>query len=541
MSRPRALPLVAVLTAGLLGLLGPPSGGGGIAPPARAEVVVDYDLPVPGQVLRPFVPQEHEYGPGHRGVDLAVRPREAVRAAAGGEVSFAGRVAGARWVTLTHADGIRTSYGALADLAVTEGTEVVRGTVIGYASGQHGSDPLRPEPGLHWSARRGDRYLDPLTLVDAAPPRPTLVGEGGWRGTHPVVDPYTPYPGGSRAGLFAVPSPRADRPGYARPPNHHRLLQVPGYGTEGPSGVLDASYLGYDPEDVSYLSYRGCEPTADGCVPRPYGGQDTDLTIDEAVRLLDEQLRALQRAEPHRPVDLIGHSMGGDVIVTYLTYHYDQWDPDLPPVTNYVTVATPHGGAGTATVPRAIGDDPLFGRAAELLRGGLASLIPGLDRLSLFSEPVDRYGARIDAGRPARDPDRLAAKGITGLEIAGSRDMLVGRIDAGSAGDAYVLPGGHSSVLTTEAFHESVYRFLDGRDLAPIASRVGVGSDLASDAGRTLGTIIDLGSALNVARGVRAGDTAAVAYEGIKQLVGAGQRPDDPTRPEPLEEQDPDP
>lgn len=502
--------------------------------PATAQPVAAYEPPVPGAVLRSFAEPEEAYGPGHRGVDLVAGPGDPVRTAAAGEVTFAGTVAGRRWVTVRHRDGIRTSYGALDQVSVRAGRTVARGATIGTARGSHGDDLLRPEPGLHWSARRGSTYLDPLTLLDAPLPRPTLVGEGGWVGTDHVVEPYAPYEGGGRFGLLATPSPTAERPGYALPPNHHHLLQVPGYGTEGPREVLEPSYLGLGQDDSSVFSYRGCEPIPDGCDPRPYGGQDTDLTIDEAAALLDQQLRALQAAQPHRPVDLLGHSMGGDVVTHYLTDVYDPTEPDLPPIGAVGTYATPHGGSGTSSLLRSVSGDPILGRVFELSR--LVADALGFDpagRVSLGSRPLARYGAPIWGDRPARDPERLAELGIEPLEIAGSRDGVVGRTDAGSVGRADVLPGGHTSVTRTEAALETWYRHAGGQPPVEIVSRVGFGADLMSDGGRTVATIVDASPALSLVRALRAGDLAGAVWELSKRLVGGvGTDPDEPRRPE---------
>lgn len=509
---------------------------GGAVAPAVAEVTVDYDVPVPGAVLEPFDEPEHAYASGHRGVDLVVRPGDPVRAAAGGEVTFAGSTAAGPWVSVQHADGIVTSYGALEAVHVAAGDAVTRGQVLATASGSHAPDVLRPEPGLHWSARRGEAYLDPLTLLDRPLPRPTLVGEGGWAGTHPVVDPYEEYPGGARFWIMATPTPEAERPGYARPPNHHHLLQVPGYGTTGPRPVLDPSYLGYGPEDSSNFSYRGCEPVPAGCEPRPYGGQDTDVTIEEAAELLDAQLRALQRAQPHRPVDLLGHSMGGDVIAHYLSYVYDPQDRQLPPIGNMATLATPHGGTGTGSVLRSIGEDAILGNVAELARLGLhAAGLDAAGRVSLGSAPLARYGAAVWDPRPARDLERLEELGIGVLEIAGSRDLVVGRTDAGAVGDALVLPGGHHTVTDGEATYATVHDFLAGGSLPEIGSRVGWGADAASDAGRTLGTILDVWPIRSVTRAFDADDAAGVVWEASKRFIGGpASRPDDPSEQTPM-------
>jgi hypothetical protein len=496
--------------------------GGVRATPAAAEVATRYELPVDGAVLRPFEAPEHAYGAGHRGVDLAAPAGTPVRAAAGGEVTFAGAVAGDRWVTLRHPDGIVTSYGAFRSLGVAAGDTVTRGQPLGTAAGRHGDEVLRPEAGLHWSARRAGAYLDPLELLGAATLQPTLSGEGGWWATHARVVPYDRYEGGARWGILATPSPEADRRGYARAPNDHRLLLVPGYGSEGPEAFLDAEHLGYDPDDISVFSYRGCVPTPTGCEPRAYGGQDTDLTIDEAARLLDAQLRALQRAQPHRPVDLIGHSMGGDVAVHWATYHHDPDDLGLPPVRNVATIATPHGGSGIASVPRAIGDDALVGRLVELGRLGAAAVGWGpAERMSTVSRPVQRYGAPVWAARPERDAEALAAKGVRVQQLAGSRDLVVGRTDAGFDGHALVLPGGHGTVLGTEAARQALHPFLAGGEPdITVGSRVGVGSDLVSDAGRTVGTLLDVWPLRTFTRALDVGDAGTAFYEAAKAVVG---------------------
>ena len=61
--------------------------------------------PVDGPISRHFEPPQGPYGPGHRGIDLAVPEGTPVRAAAAGTVSFAGVVAGVLAVTIDHPSG----------------------------------------------------------------------------------------------------------------------------------------------------------------------------------------------------------------------------------------------------------------------------------------------------------------------------------------------------------------------------------------------------------------------------------------------------
>lgn len=124
---------------------------------ARADTPT-LDPPVPGRVLAGFhLPDP--YGPGHRGVDLATAPDTPVRASAAGYVTFAGRVVDATWVTVDHGT-LRTTVGPLASVAVRRGQWVARGAVVGTSAPAHG------RAAVHWSARRGDTYLDPLGYVD---------------------------------------------------------------------------------------------------------------------------------------------------------------------------------------------------------------------------------------------------------------------------------------------------------------------------------------------------------------------------------------
>jgi hypothetical protein len=130
-------------------------------PPTSA---VRYRAPVPGPivVVRRFEAPPLPYAAGHRGVDLAAPPEQVVLTAARGRVSFAGPVAGRGVVVIAHADGIRTEYEPLRPL-VSAGSLVAAGQPIGLLRGQH--DRCPPARCLHWGARRGGVYLDPMLLL----------------------------------------------------------------------------------------------------------------------------------------------------------------------------------------------------------------------------------------------------------------------------------------------------------------------------------------------------------------------------------------
>src|SRR5262245_22862718 len=103
---------------------------------ARTESTNDgWRKPVDGKVVRAFAAPSAAFGPGHRGVDLAAPSGTAVRAAGIGTVTFAGDVAGALHVVVTHRNGLRTSYSFLLDISVAVGDSVTTDTIVGHAGG----------------------------------------------------------------------------------------------------------------------------------------------------------------------------------------------------------------------------------------------------------------------------------------------------------------------------------------------------------------------------------------------------------------------
>lgn len=119
------------------------------------------------QVTRPFIPPQHRYGSGHRGVDLAAAVGQRVLAPAGGVVVFAGMLAGRGVISIQHTGAVRTTYEPVRP-SVAEGEHVHRGQVIGTLVAGHPGCPA--VACLHWGVRRGEyTYLDPLSLLRAGP------------------------------------------------------------------------------------------------------------------------------------------------------------------------------------------------------------------------------------------------------------------------------------------------------------------------------------------------------------------------------------
>ncbi|MEU9577104.1 M23 family metallopeptidase [Streptomyces chilikensis] len=142
---------------------GNPGGAGAPVEVPRAARV--WPTGVRPAVLRGWEAPASEYGPGHRGVDLAAAVGAEIRSVAAGRVSFAGRVAG-RGVVSVELSGtgdppLRTTFQPL-DPSVRKGDAVSPGAPLGtLAPGPHCGDA----PCLHWGLRRGRTYLDPLALL----------------------------------------------------------------------------------------------------------------------------------------------------------------------------------------------------------------------------------------------------------------------------------------------------------------------------------------------------------------------------------------
>ncbi|QFU87482.1 M23 family metallopeptidase [Amycolatopsis sp. YIM 10] len=154
-----AVPLLAF---GCIGLLAPAVSSAASSVVAAEEPRFTWPLHPRPQLIRGFDPPETDFGPGHRGVDLAAAADQQALSAGTGYVVFAGTLAGRGVVSIDHDGGLRTTYEPVVP-QVAAGHQVYAGQVIGTVAAGH------PECAvavcLHWGVRRGLDYLDPLPLV----------------------------------------------------------------------------------------------------------------------------------------------------------------------------------------------------------------------------------------------------------------------------------------------------------------------------------------------------------------------------------------
>ena len=120
--------------------------------------------PVNGRMTSPFGLRRHPilgYVRMHAGIDFGAPWGSPIFAVSDGTVSFAGRHGGhGNYVRLEHGGGIGTGYAHMSRIAVSPGTHVRAGQVIGYV----GSSGLSTGPHLHYELYRGGRPVNPLSV-----------------------------------------------------------------------------------------------------------------------------------------------------------------------------------------------------------------------------------------------------------------------------------------------------------------------------------------------------------------------------------------
>jgi murein DD-endopeptidase MepM/ murein hydrolase activator NlpD len=131
--------------------------------PVHAAAKWDWPLK-PAKLSSGFDRPPQNWLPGHRGIDLVGRSGDQVLAAGNGVVTFAGLVAGKGVVVIKHGS-LRTTYEPVSAL-VTVGSRVRVGQVIGtLVAGESHCSTRTTVSCLHWGLLRGEKYLNPLSLV----------------------------------------------------------------------------------------------------------------------------------------------------------------------------------------------------------------------------------------------------------------------------------------------------------------------------------------------------------------------------------------
>ncbi|WP_341957317.1 M23 family metallopeptidase [Microbacterium sp. LWH13-1.2] len=136
-------------------------------PPATTVLAAaPWTWPVDGvrSVANPYRAPAHEYGAGHRGVDIVSAQSGAVRAPADGIVAFRGTVVDRPLLTIEHSDGYVSTFEPVMS-TLSPGDVVTAGDAIGtVGSGGHTS------PGtMHLGVRLDGDYINPMLLFAEVP------------------------------------------------------------------------------------------------------------------------------------------------------------------------------------------------------------------------------------------------------------------------------------------------------------------------------------------------------------------------------------
>jgi murein DD-endopeptidase MepM/ murein hydrolase activator NlpD len=485
--RRRALAAAVAALVVVVALLGP------LAAPAAAEPGV-YLPPVDRPLVDRFRPPPTRYGSGNRGVDYATEPGEPVRAAADGEVTFAGRVGLGLHVVVLHPDGIRTSYSFLAGVLVRRGDRVARGDPLGTAGAS-----------LHWGARVGDTYVDPLGLLVTGPPEVHLVptdlraagtvaeeragllagltpgravalawsaagraaAAGGravaWAGDAaaaqrrlalvvadraarvtwaqleadlrrlPVVEAATVLERARRFRVDQAGCTPADEP-VPPPPRHRRIVVlVGGYGSaSGRASVLelDTAALGYHPADVVQFSYAGGRAPGTGALAGVPVRAYGPADAGQHLQRSADRLRELLD-----DIDRAHPGIPVDVVAHsqggVVARAALAGRPRPLSVEHLVTLGSPHDGTDLATANAGLGARPA-GRAGRSVVAWASD--GGLDGAATSAAQLAEGSAFLGALA-----DRGFADGLRVISVAADGDLVVPALHSSLPGATNVL------------------------------------------------------------------------------------------------------
>ncbi|WP_019515457.1 M23 family metallopeptidase [Sphingomonas sp. Mn802worker] len=139
-------------------------GGSFMDPAGHVEQRGFMGMPVAGRVTSTFGYRMHPllgFMRMHKGIDIGAPFGSPIYAAIDGVVQFAGRSGGyGNFVKLAHAGGYASGYGHMSRIAVSPGTHVQRGQVIGYV----GSTGMSTGPHLHWEVWKNGVPVNPRAI-----------------------------------------------------------------------------------------------------------------------------------------------------------------------------------------------------------------------------------------------------------------------------------------------------------------------------------------------------------------------------------------
>ncbi|WP_431072889.1 murein hydrolase activator EnvC family protein [Microbacterium phyllosphaerae] len=159
--------LLAVLLIAALLVVGPHADADAATPStATVAASVPWSWPIDGvrSVAIAYRAPAHEYGAGHRGIDIVSAVGSAVRAPADGVVAFRGTVVDRPLLTIEHPEGYVSTFEPVMS-TLSPGDVVTAGDDIGVLStGGHASRGT-----MHLGVRSGGDYINPMLLFGEVP------------------------------------------------------------------------------------------------------------------------------------------------------------------------------------------------------------------------------------------------------------------------------------------------------------------------------------------------------------------------------------
>lgn len=148
----------------------PPIPTSAIASPASssseggAHPLWRWPIDAPRAVVSPYRAPAHEFGAGHRGIDLASAQGVIVRAPAAGAIAFRGTVVDRPLITIAHPGGYVSTFEPVSS-TLAPGDLVAAGDEIGtVAAGGH-----TMLGALHLGVRLDGAYINPMLLFGPVP------------------------------------------------------------------------------------------------------------------------------------------------------------------------------------------------------------------------------------------------------------------------------------------------------------------------------------------------------------------------------------
>ncbi|KHK89594.1 M23 family metallopeptidase [Novosphingobium malaysiense] len=169
---------------------------------------VPIGQPVAGRITSRYGMRRHPilgYVRMHSGIDFGASYGSPIYAVADGTVTYAGRHGGhGKYVRIQHTGGLGTGYGHMSRIAVSSGSHVRAGQVIGYV----GSTGLSTGPHLHFEAYRNGHTINPAGISIVSRPQIDAKERDAFKAR--LKSLLTVEPGAALGPMAAAPSEHAE-------------------------------------------------------------------------------------------------------------------------------------------------------------------------------------------------------------------------------------------------------------------------------------------------------------------------------------------